>query len=216
MAVADSTGFRTGVFVTLIAAVAAGLVTLSYEASRTRIAENQRIRLEARLVEVLGTRAFDNDIAASRRAVVAPTLLGPRDLHDVYVATLDGAAVAVVLSAVAANGYNGPIGLLIGIDSSGVVTGVRVTDHRETPGLGDAIETDRSDWIDGFAGASLENPPVGDWRVTRDGGRFDTITGATVTPRAVTEAVKNALIYFRDNRSSLLDPQRTESTIDAE
>ena len=74
---------------------------------------------------------------------------------------------------------------------------MRVLAHRETPGLGDAIEAERSDWILGFAGKSLTGPPAERWKVKRDGGVFDQFTGATITPRAVVKAVKNTLLYYR-------------------
>ena len=70
--------------------------------------------------------------------------------------------------------------------------------HRETPGLGDYIEEERSDWIYGFDGKSLDNPPLERWAVKKDGGAFDQLTGATITPRAIVKAVRKTLIYFRD------------------
>ena len=216
MATAEPNAVPTVAFVTAVAAVSAGLVTLSYEASRARIDANQRARLEAQLVQVLGGHDYDNNIGESRRVVIAPELLGSRDPLPLYVASSGGRVVAVILSAIAPHGYNGPIGLLVGVDRDARIIGVRVTSHRETPGLGDAIEIERSNWIDGFAGTSLDEPPIADWRVTKDGGRFDSITGATVTPRAVTAAIRNVLVYFRDNRDSLLDPDPNESTNDAQ
>jgi electron transport complex protein RnfG len=216
MAAAELNGLPAAAFVTTVAAVAAALVTLSYEASRARIDANRRARLEAQLEEVLGDREYDNDIGESRRVVIAPELLGSRDPLPFYIASNGGRVVAVILAAVAPNGYNGPIGLLIGLDRDARITGVRVTNHRETPGLGDAIEIDRSNWIDAFTDTSLDDPPIVDWRLEKDGGRFDSITGATVTPRAVTAAIRNALVYFRDNRDSLLDTPFNEPTNDAQ
>jgi electron transport complex protein RnfG len=81
---------------------------------------------------------------------------------------------------------------------------VRATHHRETPGLGDAIETRKSGWIQQFVGKSLQDPPAERWRVRKDGGDFDQFTGATVTPRAVVGAVANALVYFERHRDELL------------
>ncbi len=205
MAAADSSALRAALFTTAIAAVGAALISISFEVSRERIAENQRVRLQAQLAEVLGGLHSGDDLTATRRTVVAPAQLGSSAPQDVYTTGTADDVEAVVISAIAPHGYNGPIALLIGIDSHGRITGVRVTDHRETPGLGDAIEIARSRWIDGFTGTSLTDPPISDWRLRKDGGRFDAITGATVTPRAVTEAVKNALLYFRDNRDWLLD-----------
>ena len=122
-----------------------------------------------------------------------------------YRARSGGRPVAVILRFDATNGYNGPIRLLVGIDRSGRLAGVRVVSHRETPGLGDAIEAAKSDWILGFAGKSLADPAPPGWAVRRDGGTFDQFTGATITPRAVVEGVRRALDFFEDNRAFLFD-----------
>ena len=117
----------------------------------------------------------------------------------------EGRPVAVILRFDAVDGYNGRIRLLVGIDTDGRVAGVRVVAHRETPGLGDGIERARSDWILGFDGKSLDSPGPTGWAVRRDGGEFDQFTGATITPRAVVEAVQRALEYFAANGPGLFD-----------
>jgi electron transport complex protein RnfG len=116
--------------------------------------------------------------------------------------------VAAVFSVVARGGYAGDIELLVGVRADGRVAGVRVVEHHETPGLGDGIEADKSDWIRGFDGRSLGDPPREDWAVRRDGGDFDQFTGATITPRAVVEAVRDTLIYFEDHRDQVFAQNR--------
>ncbi|MDQ7730051.1 electron transport complex subunit RsxG [Halomonas sp. SpR8] len=105
---------------------------------------------------------------------------------------------AVILPVITRQGYNGEIRLLVGIDEQQRITGVRVTQHQETPGLGDDIERSRSDWITGFNGLGLDSLPNGGWAVAKDGGQFDAFTGATITPRAVVNAVHKALQYAAD------------------
>ncbi|EHJ91619.1 RnfABCDGE type electron transport complex subunit G [Vreelandella boliviensis] len=102
---------------------------------------------------------------------------------------------AVILPVVTRQGYNGEIRLLIGIDEQQRISGVRVTQHQETPGLGDDIERSRSDWITDFNGLGLDSLPPEGWAVAKDGGHFDAFTGATITPRAVVNAVHKALQY---------------------
>jgi electron transport complex protein RnfG len=120
-----------------------------------------------------------------------------------------------VLSPVSASGYAGPIQLIVAIRFDGTLAGVRVLRHRETPGLGDKIEVERSDWIKGFAGKSLLDPPVAAWEVKRDGGAFDQFTGATVTPRTIVRGIKAALIYFDEHKLLLFgDAQQPEETQD--
>jgi len=203
-------GVVAAIFVTALAGFAGGLISLSHDLSRERIAANQRQRLVTGLEQVLGDIAYDNDLETSRKTFAPPGAPGTMEPIEVFVATMRGIPVAVVLTAVAPDGYSGPIALLVGVSAAGVLTGVRVTAHRETPGLGDAIETTKSPWILQFTGKSLGNPPPTDWRVTKDGGQFDAITGATVTPRAITQAIRNTLVYFRDHRTEILAPTPTD------
>lgn len=201
---------RAGVLVLLAVAVAAfGLVALVHEATRDDIAAAAQARRLARFQEVLQGEPFDNDLLADAIPVRDAELLGTPEPVRAYRARRNGRAVAVVLEAVAPNGYSGPIRLLVGIAPDGRVLGVRVLEHRETPGLGDAIEAGRSDWIARFAGRSLRDPAPARWRVRKDGGDFDQFTGATITPRAVVGAVANALLYFERHRDELLAPAAT-------
>ncbi|HBQ6636558.1 electron transport complex subunit RsxG, partial [Klebsiella pneumoniae] len=95
----------------------------------------------------------------------------------------------------APDGYSGAIQLLVAADFSGTVLGTRVTEHHETPGLGDKIELRLSDWITHFAGKVIHGQGDSHWAVKKDGGDFDQFTGATITPRAVVNAVKRAGLY---------------------
>ena len=202
-----------GLTVLLAVAVAAfGLVALVHEATREDIAASAQARRLARFQEVLQGQGFDNDLLADVIEVHDAELLGTSKTLRAWRARRGDRAVAVVLEAVAPNGYSGPISLLVGIAPDGHLLGVRVLEHRETPGLGDAIESGRSDWIERFAGLSLRNPASAEWRVRKDGGNFDQFTGATITPRAVVGAVANALRYFERHRDELLAPPVTMAT----
>ncbi len=187
----------------LFAMVGTGLVALTHALTRERIAASERAVLERALHAVMPPWRHDNDLLADRIAVTDPELLGTRRPVTVYRARRGGRPVGVVLTPEAPDGYNGRIRLIVGIYADGTLAGVRVLAHQETPGLGDAIEAEKSDWILGFTGKSLGKPPLERWRVRRDGGDFDQFTGATITPRAVVKAVRNALIYFRHHREAL-------------
>jgi electron transport complex protein RnfG len=180
------------------------IVSTSYEFSKDRIAANQRARLLESLHSVLDPRLRTHDLQTVRLGITDADLLGDDEPVDVFVAMEAGEPVATVFASVAPHGYNAAIRLLIGVDGAGVVTGVRAVSHRETPGLGDAIEAEKSRWILQFDGATLQMPPLAGWAVDNDeGGQFDSITGATVTSRAVIEAVKNTLLYFEQHRGDL-------------
>jgi len=187
-----------------IAAIAAvGMVALVHDRAEPRIEASRRAQLLAQLTAVLGDVDYDNDPLQDVIEVRDPELLGTDEPLTAHRVRRGGEPVAALLNAVAPDGYAGAIHLLIAIDVQGRVLGVRVLDHRETPGLGDFIEERRSDWIHGFDGRSLDQPPPGRWQVRKDGGNFDQFTGATVTPRAVVRAVRDALAWFARHREEL-------------
>ena len=111
--------------------------------------------------------------------------------------------VAALFVVSARDGYAGPIRFLVGISMGGSITGVRILEHRETPGLGDRIDVTKSDWVLQFNGHSLQEPEPGQWSIKGDGGAFDQLTGASVTPRAVIKGIKQTLIYFDENRDEI-------------
>lgn len=185
------------------AAFGALLVALTWESTAERIAANERAFLLRSLTDVLPEGGYDNAVHEDAITVIDPLLLGTRAPVTVYRARQRQQPVALVMTPVAPGGYSGPIRLLVGILADGTVSGVRVVAHRETPGLGDKIELERDDWILGFDGRSLGDPPVARWAVRRDEGVFDQFTGATITARAVVQAVRDALIYFQAHREQL-------------
>jgi electron transport complex protein RnfG len=191
------------------AVIAVGLVALVHERAQPAIAASQHAERLKQLTAILGDVAYDNDPAADTVLVRDAERLGTPDAVLAHRVRLGGQPVAVLLNVVAPDGYAGAIHLLVAISAEGRVLGVRVLGHRETPGLGDFIEERRSDWIHRFDGRSLGDPSTARWRVRKDGGDFDQYTGATVTSRAVTHAVHDALDYFERNRTTLLAPPRT-------
>jgi electron transport complex protein RnfG len=203
MAKADGGPIRTLILVGLVAAAAAFIVSASHEFSRERIAANQRARLLANLNSVLDPNLRSHDLSTVRLDVTDPTLLGSSTPVDVFVATENGQPVATIFASVAPHGYNAKIDLLIGISTAATVTGVRTVAHRETPGLGDGIEIAKGNWITQFNGLSLARRALAAWAVDKDDGQFDSMTGATVTSRAVVSAVKNTLLYFEQHRDDL-------------
>jgi Na+-translocating ferredoxin:NAD+ oxidoreductase subunit G len=193
----------TALLLGLFAVLGTGLVAFTFDNTHERIAANERAALLRNLHVLIPPERHDNDLFNDLIEVTAPELLGTVEPVAVYRARKGGWPVALVIAATAPDGYSGPIRLLVGIDVDGTLAGVRVVSHRETPGLGDAIEASRSDWILGFDGRSLDDPKESLWAVKRDGGHFDQFTGATITPRAVVNAVKKALLYFQRNSDRL-------------
>jgi electron transport complex protein RnfG len=200
------------IFLFLFAVIGSGLVSFTFDSTAERIADNQRKALLKSLNELVPSDRYDNDIFADTLYVNSRELLGTDDPVPVYRARKNGWPVAAVLAAVAPDGYSGAIRLLVAVNLDGTLAGVRVVQHRETPGLGDAIEAERSDWILGFKGKSLTNPLKKGWKVKRDGGTFDQFTGATITPRAVVKAVHKALLYFQLHAHSLFEQSPDQAT----
>jgi electron transport complex protein RnfG len=185
---------------------AVALLALVHGVTRERVAASERAHRAATFDRVLAGVTYDNDLLADRIEVRDPELLGTDASVPVYRARLADRPVAAILEPVAPDGYSGPIRLLVAVQPDGRLLGVRVLAHRETPGLGDAIEERRSDWIHSFDGRSLEDPPMPRWKVRKDGGDFDQLTGATVTPRAVVSAVRNTLEFVRRRGPQLFEP----------
>jgi Na+-translocating ferredoxin:NAD+ oxidoreductase subunit G len=195
----------SGAFLCLFAVVGTTLVALTEYSTNAAIAENERQLLLRNLYALLPRDRLDNDIATDTVELPATALLGTDSSSVAYRARRGGEPVAVVFNSIAPDGYSGRIYLLVGVYVDGSVAGVRVVKHAETPGLGDAVELRKSDWITGFDGKSLTNPNSDGWKVKRDGGEFDQFTGATITPRAVVRAVHNTLLYYRRNADMLFD-----------
>jgi electron transport complex protein RnfG len=214
MANADGGPIRTLLLVGVVAAAAAFAVSASYEFSKDRIAANRRARLIASLNSVLDPALRERDLATVRIEVTDKELLGGNGPVDVYVAEDAGQPVAAVFATAETEGYNSTIHLLIGVSRDGVLTGVRAVSHRETPGLGDAIDIRKSKWITKFDGKSLASPARERWAVDKDDGDFDSITGATVTSRSVVKGVKNTLLYFERHRDELFTAAAAARTTD--
>lgn len=192
----------------LLAFAVAGTTLLAFVFALTRpiIAKTEEAAKLALIAQVLPAKLYDNDLLRDVIELAPAPGLGPVEAGHAYRARLNGQPAAVVLEAVAPDGYSGRIKLLIAIRADGELAGARVVAHRETPGLGDYIEAAKSDWIGGFQGKSLENPEPEGWKVKKDGGQFDYMAGATITPRAVVRAVKRALEYYGQNRERLFAP----------
>ena len=200
---------KRGFTLAAIAAICATLVAATYSLTIERIAANERAFLEQSLKPALAGSVYDGSIIDSRLVLEPPHALPGDDDAVIYRAYSAGAPVAALFAVTARGGYAGPIRVLVGIEAGGTITGIRILEHRETPGLGDGIEASRSDWVYQFDGRSIGDPPAGAWQLRVDGGDFDQLTGASVTPRAVIKAVRETLIYFGEHREEIFSMPET-------
>ncbi len=189
-----------------VAVLATALLATTDMFTRAPIAEAQRKALHQALMQVLPEHANDpqQDMITVQRDGADLKVYPARDRH--------GRLLALAWEEIAPDGYSGSIRILMAVEPDGVLHAVRITDHRETPGLGDGIVHNQA-WIDAFAGKDLQHTK---WAVKKDGGDFDQFTGATITPRAVVRAVHAGLIFFAENREALLNGLRRQPVTDKE
>ena len=191
----------------IFAIVCTAIVGLVYELTKDKIETQAQLQLLNTLHSIIEPSRYTNDITKDCVIVSSPLLIGSKQNaapQTAYIARKNGSAIAVAITSNAPDGYNGVIELIIAINMDNSVSGVRVLKHQETPGLGDKVELRKSDWITSFNGKKLLSDNDSRWAVSKDGGMFDQFTGATITPRAVVKAVKNAVLFFKDNQQSLL------------
>ncbi len=188
----------------IFAVMTAGLIAVTHQLTEHTIEDNIVQAQLSAFNEILPADRYDNNLAEANVMLDADPLLGSAEPVQAFIARKDGQVSAIIFETIAPGGYNGNLDLLVAVDRNGVVTGSRVISHKETPGLGDKVDLQKSKWILSFGDKSLENTSLKQWNVKKDGGEFDQFTGATITPRAVVRAVKNTLLYFNENKDALL------------
>ncbi len=195
---------RLVLVLTLITAGAGLILSLVESATREPIAEQRRLATLRALKAVLppADNSPDEDTV---QLLIGQDRRGRDLMRTFFRGRQEGELSGIAFKVVAPDGYSGNITVMVGVTPEGTVAGIEILTHNETPGLGDKIELPAFKEI--FAGKNLENA---DWRVKKDGGEFDQITGATISPRAVVGAVRNGLEFFRDHRVEVLAEAKGE------
>lgn len=194
---------QTAINLVFFAAIGTAVLSSTFFMTHEKIVKSEEAEKLKLITQIVPPALFDNDIIQDTLSIAADPLLGNEGSTLAYRARLKGEPSAVVLEAIAPDGYSGKIALILAVRANGELAGVRVVAHKETPGLGDYIELPKSPWIKGFDGKSREGYNDADWKVKKDGGQFDYMAGATITPRAVVKATHKALQYFAANRDKL-------------
>ena len=196
---------KTISIISLLGLIFAVSLSITYEKSNPLIEQN-KIEFKTKLLnEILDGIEYDNDLINSYISIKPNELLKNKIETNAYLAKKDNILQAVLIESIAPDGYSGDITILTAINSDGEIIGSRIIDHKETPGLGDYIDQKKSTWIFNFNGMSLSNRAGPDWRVKKDQGTFDYKAGATITPRAVINSVKNTLLFYKENKELFND-----------
>lgn len=195
---------KNGMILTVFALATTGTVTLTHIFTKPTIAHQEQKQLMNTLNQVIDAKHYNNELYLDCTEVTASEL-NQKGLSKIYRASFDGKPVALLISSVAPDGYSGDIEILSAVFIDGTVSGVRVLKHKETPGLGDKVELSRSNWITSFNGLKVVDDNDTNWQVKKDGGQFDQFTGATITPRAVVKAVKQASLFTQSHYTEVFN-----------
>lgn len=126
--------------------------------------------------------------------------------QNVFVGVFNGKANTVVLES-AANGYGGKIGVVVAINTEDdSLAAIGVTTHTETPGLGGEAKDDPA-----FAAQFKGKPILPPIQVTNDGGDISSISGATITSRAVCKGTNEAIASYNKLKPQLLEKLKSMS-----
>jgi electron transport complex protein RnfG len=201
---------KTAITLIAFAVVFTALLAYVFQATKLPIEQAEAKARLALFRQIVPENMHDNDLLKDKISISPNALLGNKQATIANRARINNAPAAVILEAIAHDGYSGDIKLLIAIKYDGAISGVRVLTHKETPGLGDYIDIAKGNWIKLFDGESLTKTSDKDWNVKKDNGVFDYMAGATITPRAVVKAVHKALQYFEANKEALFAEQETK------
>jgi len=194
---------RSLLIVLLIAIAGVALTMLVQHLTASRAAQEQQDQQRRALLDILPGGSYDNQ-PLEHSLAMNPQVLANSQLLGGYLATLSSQPNAVLLRS-QVNGYGGPIELLIAISHNGKLLGVKTLKQSETPSLGGHIAEDNNPWLAAFKARSRDDPTDAGWALKKDQGQFDQMAGATITSRAVINAVHDALRYFDEHRQSMLE-----------
>lgn len=195
---------KNSIGLAIFAVITAGAIALTQVMTKDKIAHNKAEAQARALYEIVPKNTMDNDLLSDTYTIEDASTVGYETPINAYLARNNGLVHTVLFPVVAPDGYTGKIDLLVGVKVDSTLAGVRVLAHQETPGLGDKVELKKSDWVLSFNGQKLADQDDPSWAVKKDGGRFDQFTGATITPRAIVNATRRAILLFEAHKAAML------------
>ena len=205
---AARTALRAAGIMLVFTLVFTAMMASTYRFTRPAIEASMQ-EAQMRLIdEVLPPGSYDNDLLEDVVRIGPTPALGLDDGGRIWRARLDGQPVALIIETATTDGYAGRIAMVVAINTNGLLSGVRVTTHKETPGLGDYIDPKKDrrkdmPWIGQFSIASWKDVNTAEWAVRKDGGSFGYRTGATISARAVVGAVGRATAWATARQDAL-------------
>jgi Na+-translocating ferredoxin:NAD+ oxidoreductase subunit G len=201
---------RTATNLLFFTVIGTAILAFTFNLTHERIAQSEEAAKLKLISQVAPLTLYDNELIKDTLILPASPQLGTGLNTVAYRGRLQGQPSVVVIEAIAPDGYSGKISLIVAINYDGIISGVRVVAHKETPGLGDYIDIAKNKLINLFSGTSHQRYAEEEWKVKKDGGQIDYMAGATITPRAVAKAVHNALHYFEENKNQLFAAQSSD------
>ncbi|MEE2025791.1 MULTISPECIES: electron transport complex subunit RsxG [Alkalimonas] len=201
---------KNALLLALVALICVSILTLIQQLTAPRIAEQRLANRMALLHDVLPAAA-EQQLLDDCISITAPEWLGRNSPQLIFRWRQQGAVSAFVVETTAPDGYSGTIDLMVAITPDGTVLAARTLTHQETPGLGDKIELRKSDWMHSFANQTVHEANLRRWAVRKDGGDFDQFTGATITPRAVVNAIKRTALFIQQHPELAEQPANCEA-----
>lgn len=200
----QSSWLKGAIGLALFALVTGGVVSITHALTWSDIKDNRAQAASQALRSLAPESHYQLDLNQDVITLGPVQALGQAERFNIYRArSTDDQPSLLLLPVISHQGYSGDIKLLLAVNTQGQIHGIRILMHQETPGLGDRIERRKSDWLAQFSGQSLQQLPDAQWGVKKDGGHFDQLTGATITPRAVVGAVYQALHWVQQHQDAL-------------
>lgn len=165
----------------IVAFCSATLIGIVRNITAEPIQEAQNKMIADSIKEVVSSD-FDNDPYAEKIVIRQG-----KESFTLYPARQDGHVTSLVMKSFSNKGYGGRIDVLVNFLPDGTIGGYKVIQHKETPGLGSKVNDES--FKKGVIG---KKPSTQAFKVKQDGGEVDAITGATITSRALIDAVQKA------------------------
>lgn len=190
--------FKLGFILFIISAVAACALALTNYVTAGTIEE---MNIQANTVarqEVLPDATEFKEVPAEDVAKIAEEIgmEKPEELLEVYTGTNGGEVVGYTVKTGPTSGFSGEVQVLTGVSMDGVISGITIIKHNETPGLG-ALAA--GEWNDQFTGKSAKEELVVVKGTAKEGSNeIQAITGSTITSKAVTSGVNVSIQVYQN------------------